>query len=326
MKVLPREKAFCYEVDPNIEPIIKVVPGEIFKVETNDNFGNEIVNRGAGSFNSKEIPLLNNVPFKANPLGGPIYVEGAEWGDVIAVKIHDIIPSPLGWTGTMEGNGVLYGRLNWDECQGNQAFIVKNMPGPSGTTSDGSAQIKINDHIWSWKLNPHIGTILTCMEKGRGIPNSLTAHGCTGGNIDSRDIRKGCTIFLNSFNEGGLLYLGDLHASQGDSELTSLAVECSGEVVLSIDLIKNKRIPGVLRVETPDSIIQIDSASNAGSHKDALNNCFINMMDWLVKDYGFSQLEAYVHMSANSEVRINTYQFVDTLYTCGVEFPKKFLI
>ena len=57
----------------------------------------------------------------------------------------------------------------------------------------------------------------------------------------------------------------------------------------------------------------------------ALNNCFLNMMRWLVDDYGMNRREAYLHMTANSAVRINVYQFTTGFFVCGVEFPKRYL-
>jgi amidase len=104
-----------------------------------------------------------------------------------------------------------------------------------------------------------------------------------------------------------------------------MAVECPADVTLSVDVIKNKRIPGVMRIEKPNSIIQIDSASNSGTPTAALNNAFIYMMSWLVEEYNFSQRSAYIQMTANPDVRINVYQFVNGFFVCGVEFPKKYL-
>ncbi|NLW06908.1 MAG: hypothetical protein GX039_02840 [Clostridia bacterium] len=325
MKVIKREKALVYEAGPHLEPLLTVKPGEKFKVETEDNFEQVLIKKGTGVFSEQDLPALKSVPLRANPVAGPIYVEGVEPGDVLAVHIWDIIPGEKGWTGTVQGMGVLKDKTGWEECHGNYAHIINHLPGPSGTTSDGTAVFEINGHKWTWPLNPHIGTIFTCPQKGRGIPNTLTTQGPWGGNQDIRDVCKGNTIYLNCFNEGGLLFLGDVHASQGDSELTGMADETYAEVTLSVEIIKNKFIPGTLRIETPKSIIQVDSAQNAGSHKDALNSCFIGMMSWLVEDYGYSKREAYLHMSANSNVRINVYQFVDGFFVCGVEFPKSYL-
>ena len=263
----------------------------------------------------------------ANPVAGPIYVEGAEAGDLLAIHISEITPAERASTCILEHMGVLHDLAGWEECHGNHAILFDILPGKSGTTRDGAARFEINGHQWTWKLNPHIGTILTSPASGRGAPDTLTTQGAWGGNLDVRDVREGNIIYLNSFNEGGLLFLGDVHASQGDSELTGQAIETYADVVLSVEIIKNKSVPGVMRIETPDSIIQVDTALHMGSHARALNSCFIGLMNWLIDEYGYGQQEAYIHMSTNSNVRINVYQFIDeSFFTCGVEMPKDYLL
>jgi amidase len=172
-----------------------------------------------------------------------------------------------------------------------------------------------------WPLAPFIGTIVTAPE--RGIENTLIGQGPWGGNIDSRDIAPGHRIHLNASHAGGLLFLGDVHGSQGDSELTGIADETAADVTISCDVLKGVTTPGVCRIEKPDSLVQVDSARNAGSMEAALRNCFMNMMRWLVDGHGVDRREAYLHMTANSGVRINVYQFVSPFFTCGVEFPKR---
>jgi amidase len=325
MKTLKRENALFYETGLHLKPALMVQQSEKFKVETEDNFEQVLIKKGTGKFSDDDLPALKDTPFKANPVGGPIYVEGAEAGDVLAVRILDIMPLEKGWTGTISVLGVLHDKTGWEECHGNYANVIKHIPGASGTTSDGKGVFEIDGRRWVWDLEPFLGTIFTHPQKGRGVPDTLLTQGPWGGNLDCRDVCKGSTIYLNSYNEGGLLFLGDAHASQGDSELTGMADECPAEVILSIDVIKNKRVPGTLRIEKADSIIQVDAARNAGTHKDALNSCFIGMMSWLVEEYGFGKRAAYLHMTANPKVRINVYQFVDGFFVCGVEFPKKFL-
>ena len=155
------------------------------------------------------------------------------------------------------------------------------------------------------------------------IENTLIGQGPWGGNIDTRDIAAGHKIHLHASHPGGLLFLGDVHASQGDSELTGIADETAADVTISCDVLKGVTTPGVCRIEKPDSLVQVDSARNAGGMEAALNSCFMNMMRWLVDDHGMERREAYLHMSANSGVRINVYQFVSAFFTCGVEFPKR---
>lgn len=322
MKTLKREKAILYEANPDLAPVFTVKSGEKFKVETLDAFEGEIFKRGTGHYTSEDLPRIKCAPFKANPIGGPVYVEGVEKGDLLAIHIWDIIPGEKGWTGTMESIGLLHDKVGWEECHGNYGHVIEHISGPSGTTSDGRAVFEINGHKWIWDLNPHIGTIFTCPEKGRGVVNSLSVQGPSGGNQDVRDVCKGNTIYLNCFNKGGLIFLGDVHASQADSEFTGIANETDGDVILSAEVIKNKTIPGTLRIKTPNSIIQVDAGSHAGGRKEAIDNCFVGMMSWLVEDYGFGKREAYLHMGANSGVRINVYQCTGGFFVCGVEFPK----
>jgi len=331
MQSTKREQAIIYQVDPSAEPVLRVKVGETFRVETNDHMNQELYNmcktqgKNHVTFTREEFSPIRMTPMQANPCIGPIYIEGAEPGDVLAIHIDDIIPGEQGTCALLEHMGVLMGRIDWPEVQGNQVWLFDNKPGPSGTTSDGTAEVEIDGRKFSWKLNPHIGTILTAPSKGRGMPETLTTQGSWGGNVDVRDVCKGHTIYLNCYNEGGLLYLGDVHAAQGDSELIGAAIETWADVILTVDVIKNKKVPGVMRIETPTSIIQIDSNTHVGSHKDALNAAYIGLMKWMMEDYGFTQAQAYVHMSCNSNVIGHVYQFVDGFFVCGVEIAKESL-
>jgi acetamidase/formamidase len=174
-----------------------------------------------------------------------------------------------------------------------------------------------------WPLAPFIGTIATAPE--RGIETAVNGQGPWGGNIDVRHISAGNELHLNATHAGGLLFLGDVHASQGDSELTGQANETAAAVKLTCSVIPGKQVPGVCRIETASSVIQIDSARNAGSVERAMSSCFLNLMRWLVDDFGLSPREAYLQMGANSLVRMHVYQFTSGFFTCGVEFPKTYL-
>jgi amidase len=174
-------------------------------------------------------------------------------------------------------------------------------------------------------LRPFLGTIVTAPE--RGTENTLVSQGSWGGNIDCRDVSRGNKVFLNTYHDGGLLFFGDTHAAQGDSEYTAIADETAADVWSRCRIVEQKRIPGVLRIETPESLIQVESARNAGSMERALNGAFMGMMRWLTEEYGMDSKEAYLHFSVNPDVRIRTYQFIARVgaYVVGVEFPKKYL-
>jgi len=320
-KRLPREQAVHVEYGAHLEPELRVALGETFVVETNDNFFNLLGEPGAVPDVTRP-PVAARQYLRANPLAGPIHVEGVEPGDTLVVGIDDIAVRDWGWTGTIAGFGPVAGTVEWQEIDEPFSTVVRHVPGPSGTLADGEAVMNVGREV-RWPLAPFIGTIVTAPE--RGVENSLVGQGPWGGNIDTRDICAGHRIHLNATHDGGLLFLGDVHASQGDSELTGIADETAADVTLTCDVLKGRTTPGVCRVEKPDSLVQVDSARNAGGMEAAMKACFLNMMRWLVDDYGMSRREAYLHMTANSLVRVHVYQFTTGFFTCGVEFPKRCL-
>ncbi len=119
-------------------------------------------------------------------------------------------------------------------------------PGPSGTTRDGT--LHFNDRI-SWPITPFIGTLGVAPD--REVTTSLDGQGEWGGNLDIRDVAPGNRILLPVFHPGALFYLGDVHASQGDTEFTGTAAETKATVRVKLELIKGKRIPW-MRIEKPE--------------------------------------------------------------------------
>jgi acetamidase/formamidase len=321
LQTLAREKGVLVEYGGEMEPGLRVELGETFVVETNDNWWNLLGEEGA-------VPDITKPPVGArqyvrgNPVNGPVYVNGVEPGDTLVVGIDEIAVRDWGWTGSIAGFGPIAGLTEFAEIDQPFSTVIRHVPGPSGTLKDGEAVMNIGREV-RWPLAPFIGTIVTAPE--RGIENTLVGQGPWGGNIDTRDICAGHKIHLNASHDGGLLFVGDVHASQGDSELSGIADETAADITITCDVLKGRTTPGVCRVEKPESLVQVDSARNSGSMEKALNNCFLNMMRWLNQDYGMAQREAYMHMTANSEIRINVYQFTTGFFVCGVEFPKKHL-
>ena len=323
MQTIERADATKYEFGRGMEPILTVEPGETFAVETWDAFEGALFEHGLGEFTADDVPNLQAPPpaFDANPVAGPIFVDGAERGDTLAVTVESIRPE-RGVTTTLKPFGSLAGRSGWEECQTNFAHEVELKPGASGTTSDGTAELSLGDHEWRWPLNPHIGTIATA--PGRTVQDSVTSQGPWGGNMDVRDLGQGSTVYLSSYNEGGLLFVGDVHASQSDSEYTGIAVESIAEIELSVDVVDTS-VPCVFRIEDDDAIIHVDSAKNAGTLEDAVNNCFEAMMTELVDRHDLQKREAYVLMSVNPAITVRLYQFVHPGFaTVGVKLDKAF--
>ena len=120
----------------------------------------------------KDLDVLKSDPSKGNPIGGPVYVEGAERGDVLEVTIEKIVVDDQGMTAFTPGGGPLGDSYKWQALRGPYVHIVKHLPGPSGTTRDGVGVL--NDKI-SWDLQPMIGTIGTAPD--REVESSAVGQG-----------------------------------------------------------------------------------------------------------------------------------------------------
>lgn len=308
-----------YVLDGKVPPVLTVEPGEVFVVETEDNLTGFIKTE-------KDLPTIEALkpysdftPAKYNPLSGPIFVKGAQKGDLLAITIHKIIVGEQGASCLIPGFGPLANYSKWPELGEAYVKILKHVAGPSGTTEDGKAVY--NDEI-QWDLKPFIGTIGVAPEFE--VESSLLGQGLWGGNWDCRDITTGSTILLNSYHEGALLLLGDVHATQGDGEWTGVANEARAELTISCQVVKNKRIP-YARIEKEESIIQLFADRPLD---DAVRSAIIGLMEWMVEDYGLVPRDAYVRISVDPGFRINIYQFVKAGklgYTVGAEYPKNSL-
>jgi amidase len=308
------------EIGAHVEPQLRVAIGESFVIETQDNMFNSVTDDKGPALDRP--PLFGAQYARVNPVGGPVFVEGVEAGDTLVVEIEAIDVRDWGWTGTAEGFGPFAGKVGWEELEGPWSTIIQHVPGPSGTLSDGEAVMTL-DRESRWPLAPFIGTLATAPE--RGSENTLVTQGPWGGNIDVRDVRAGNKIRLNAAHAGGLLFAGDVHGSQGDSELSGMADETAAHLTLKCDVIKNRTTLGVCQIETPTSIIQCESARNAGGPAAAIELAYVHMVEWLTSEFGLSKAEAYMHMTANSQVRGHIYQATTGFLVVGVEFPKSSL-
>ena len=253
MQIIKRGEVTKYAFDARDEPVLHVKQEESFQIETDDALSglieddsdNPKVHQFVGD---AHVDALNAAwPPKYNPVVGPIYVEGCEAGDVLAVNLEFIDPWRYGFSGILPGIGPYGESTRWGgQCAEPRVQIIEHLPGPSGKTRDGKG--KYSDKL-TWDLEPFCGTLATAPE--REVFTSLLGQGPFGGNIDCRDVAPGHTILLNSYHEGGLLYIGDIHGGQGDTEFTGIADETRATVQLNCTVIKNRRMPTV-RIVKPE--------------------------------------------------------------------------
>ncbi len=157
------------------------------------------------------------------------------------------------------------------------------------------------------------------------MTTSLDGQGDWGGNLDIRDVCPGNRIHLPIYHPGGLFYLGDVHASQGDTEFTGTAAETRPPFGCSLELIKGKRMPW-MRIEKPASLIAIHANRPL---EVAVETATIMLMDWLITEHGFTPTDAYCLVSTCPEFRINVYQMCKIgklSFVAGAELPKQYLL
>src|SRR4051794_18238111 len=218
MTKIERGKVREYAFDWEKPPVLRVRPGESFELETED--------ASTGYFKSvedKAIPArrpgFDRFPPLTNPIVGPIYLESAERGDTLVVTIEDIQVGDYSWVAVGPGRGPLGESTKWPDLSGTYTTkIFRHTPGPSGTNRDGTMQFS---ETLSWPITPFIGTIGVAPD--REVTTSLDGQGAWGGNLDIRDITTGSKVLLPIFHPGALFSLGDVHASQGDTEFTGTA-------------------------------------------------------------------------------------------------------
>ena len=257
MKQIKRVDAYEYELVVQ-KPRLVVTAGETFVVETEDAMNGLI--RDQGQLPGPDIygERLRRGASSIHLLASLMSSRSQTGNDVLVVSIEDIVvdtPRPHALHPVWAHSAIRH-LIRSAAALSN---IIKHLPGASGTTSDGRGFL---GERFSWDLHPFIGTIGTVPERPVASgADSCFGQGPYGGNMDSRDVCKGNRILLPVFHQGAYLYLGDVHASQGDGELYGNADESRAEVTLTCKVINAKSIPAPTNRETPESIIQLNSRS-----------------------------------------------------------------
>ncbi len=287
---------FHYTIGPYSDPVLTVDPGDKVIVETRDAFDGKITRESDSPSELLHMPFLN-------PQCGPIMVNGAEKGDVVAVYIESMEPrgdNPTGTCCLIPEFGAL---------TGTEYTATLNDPLPEKVK-----RIRIDDEHIYWsernvlKYRPHIGTLSVSPEIDS--INSLTPDQ-HGGNMDLPDMGPGSITYLPVRSQGGRLFIGDAHASQGDGEVCGTAVEYSSLTTIRVDLIKDWQINWP-RLENEAMIMGIGSARPL---EDATRIAYREVIRWMVADYGYDKWDAYMMLSQCGKVRLGN--FVDPKYTVG---------
>ena len=235
-------------------------------------------------------------------LTGPIYIEGADPGDTLEIRVHDIkFRVPYGVNNTGPGKGVLPKLLK----DATAKLIRIDLERRVALFSD---DIQI-------PLNPFMGIMAVSPPTSLGMVSS-TPPGAWGGNIDLKYTGIGSSLFLPVFNKGGQFFTGDGHAVQGDGEVDGGAIEISLKPTLQFIVHKGKTIRQP-RVETAIDYLTtgLDVDLNVAT-RIALQEA----VDFLQEEKGLSAADAYALSSLAVDLGIG--EAVDIVNLVYAKIPK----
>lgn len=291
-----------YVYGPYSKARLEIDPGDVVVVETEDAFGGVITSEDDRPTEKLTFPFLN-------PQCGPIAVRGAEKGDCLAIAIHAV--------NNRGGFGTTCLLPEFGALVGTSVTAMLNQPLPEIVRR---VRVDTEGTHWNDRLvfpyEPFIGTI--------GVAPQLEAISSLqpdyhGGNMDLPDVRPGAIIYIPVHTPGGMLFVGDCHATQGDGEITGVAIEQPANVTLQVDLIKGWRFAGP-RIETEDFIMAVGSARPLD---DAARIALRELIRWMAADYGFDELDAYMVLGQVGRMRLGN--MVDPKYTMGASILKRYL-
>jgi len=310
-------RVYQYTFGPN-EPLVRIRSGDSVTTSTVDAQG---LDRNGNPLAEHQKQRSKATVFQeSNPLVGPIWIEEAQPGDLLKISMEKILlnreyafsflRSHFGsLTGESEGKDLL---LN-DPLSEKKYRWNLNLDSQMGTLKLSESKLEKIEI----RLHPFIGSIGVAPRFGR-IETALVP-GEYGGNMDCIETKEGAVLYLPIWVEGAYLSFGDVHAAQGDGEICGVALETTAEVTLKLEVIKNKTAQWP-RIEDETHIMV---AGSARPLMDAVRVSHVELIKWLVADYGFDKWEAVQVLSQVGRIRIGNV--VDPNYTVVAKFPKKHL-
>lgn len=316
---------------PDVEPVAVVRPGEVVSLEaplgTGDQIGPESVHED-----------LLTLDFSQDLLAGPVYVEGAKPGDVLAVELLEVEPGDFGFSAILPGFGFLADLLpgpylvKWglDGRHARSAELpgvaVPGNPFPGTIGVAPSRELLESVRRREDELGRRVGLDLSDFSPPP-VP-AAAAEGLgtlppreIGGNLDVRYLSRGSRLLLPVHVPGALLSLGDVHFAQGEGEVCGTAIEIGARVTLRVDVVSSPawtpRFPAFETAVQPErrylatTGISIDDEGRNEllDLRLATRRALLELIDYLVESYGFAREAAYVLASVAAELRIS--QVVD---------------
>lgn len=272
--------------DRALQPRLRIDPGDVVQIECIDASGGQV----KPGMTTAEYLQIDRTRIHA--LTGPIWIEGAEPGDVLQIDVLTTMHSGWGWTSIVEGLGFLKDRFR-------EPYLFHWQLEGESTSSLAPAVVPVRPFLGVMGVaRPDDGAFRT------------RPPGTFGGNLDVRELCAGSTLYLPVYNRGALFSCGDGHAAQGDGEVCINGIECPLDVMLRFNLHKRQPLAGPI-VEASDSIapdsiadawVVVETGTDLAAAARAATN---RMIDLLVSRWSFSEVHAYLLCSVALKLRLS---------------------
>jgi len=263
----------------NIPPVLRVESGAIIEAETEEASDEQI------QYDSDVSAVLMKNSDLVHPLTGPVYVVGAEPGDVLAVTLHTVEIGEWGWVGISPGFGLL-------------ADTFKDPYLRTFKLGKDAKEIHYSDEI-TIPLKPFPGVMGVAPDTDKML--STIPPRANGGNMDNPYFTEGTTVYFPVFVKGALFSLGDAHAVQGMGEVCGTAIEAPMRIVYEVNVIKGK---GYIKEPQYEASDYYAVSAFATTLDEASKKAVRYMVDYLEAEHGLDRTEAYVLCSLAGDLKI----------------------
>ncbi len=274
--------------DPAIPAIASVESGSVVTFDCLDASGGQLTA-------TSTLEDLGNLDFeRVDQVNGPIAVIGAEPGDTLQVDLLDFRPADWGWTASIPGFGLLADEFT------EAALRITPLPAAGGT-----AEFLPGVRV---PVIPFCGEIGVAPVDG---PRSTIPPDVHGGNMDTRHLTAGATLFLPVFHDGARLSVGDGHAAQGDGEVCGTAIETPMEATLRLTVRKDLHVTAPEFLTAPGAAAERPVGRRYATdgvgpvHMTAARDATPRMIDWLGREHGLAPIDAYLLCSVAVDLRIS---------------------
>ncbi|MQA09035.1 MAG: acetamidase [Pseudonocardiaceae bacterium] len=323
---------------PDITPLAHVAPGELIALDVRDASDAQVL--GPGEFDVEASTNLDLI----HPLTGPIYVDGAEIGDLLEVEIVDIVPDEWGWSSIFPGGGGVMQHhvltpfgFKWHLENG---FATSSqLPGASipahpfigvlgvAPSAERHAAMLARERqvVADGGETPQPSHRFAYPDSENVVNSGLRTNPAreTGGNFDTKDLTAGTRFIVPVDVPGALLSLGDVHMAQGDGESFGTAIETRAKILLRCHVMKAKslrwtpRFP-VIKIDKPvpgrhrgPTLMTTGLAYNDDDRISfqnvtlATQNALTQMVEYLVHVHDMSRAEALGLSSLVVDIRVS---------------------